>query len=198
MSSENEFSENVRAAFRRMAKVPVPPALAAKLRVMASHERARQLSHRNFSARLEHWTSSLHLAFDNLMRPLALPFAGGTLSAIVIFTLLVPSLTFPHRSGDDPPTAVYTYAYPKIVGARDFVPRIEPADSPIYTTDTVLELTIDEGGQVRDWTVSDGGLTREMVSVILNSQFTPATVFGQPTWGKIQLVYPRRSRGMRS
>jgi hypothetical protein len=32
-----------------------------------------------------------------------------------------------------------------------------------------------------------GELTRDMESIILFSYFTPATTFGQPTWGKVRV-----------
>jgi hypothetical protein len=42
---------------------------------------------------------------------------------------------------------------------------------------------------VQDYYLSGGELTDEMKSLILLSQFTPATVNGQPTWGLKQVVF---------
>jgi hypothetical protein len=60
-----------------------------------------------------------------------------------------------------------------------------------------LTLVIDERGRVRDYYLSGGELTDEMKSLILLSQFRPATVNGQPTWGLKQVVFSRGNR-MRS
>ncbi|HEY7392605.1 MAG TPA: hypothetical protein VH640_29055, partial [Bryobacteraceae bacterium] len=62
----------------------------------------------------------------------------------------------------------------------------------------VLELTIDDKGLIADYSVRQGQLTPEMMTIIQWSMFTPAMFFGQPTWGKTLLVLPgRHSRGTR-
>ena len=64
----------LRSALRGLPAEPPPAHLSTALRVMASKEHQRAL------ARLRHFDStadSLRLWFENLMRPLALPFAGG-------------------------------------------------------------------------------------------------------------------------
>jgi len=155
---------------------------------MASHERERQLSRRNLATLAEHWLSIVRLAFDNMMRPFAVPFTGGLLSALVLFSVLVPSLSFRHNFGDEPPTAVFTYPDGRVVGQMEYV-RMEPVSATISKNETVLELVIDPTGRVRDFYVSRGELTEDMKTVIMLSQFNPATIFGQPTWGRVQLVY---------
>lgn len=196
--SRFESMQYMRSSLRTMARPEVPPILASRLRVMASHERARQVARRNLSSRVEHWVASVRLAFDNMMRPFAVPFTGGLLSALVLFSVLVPSLSFRHNFGDEPPTAVFTYPDGRIVGQMDYVPRLEPVSGVITSDETVLELVIDPTGHVRDFYVSRGELTEDMKSVILLSQFNPATIFGQPTWGRVQLVYQRHGRSVRS
>src|ERR1035441_1634941 len=44
--------------------------------------------------------------FDNLMRPFAVPVTGGVMSALLMFSLLVPSLSFPYNHSYEPPLAV--------------------------------------------------------------------------------------------
>ena len=68
-----------RASLRDMARPRVPAALATQLRVMASHERARQVARARVSRPLGHWVTATRLAFDNLMRPFAVPVTGGVL-----------------------------------------------------------------------------------------------------------------------
>src|ERR1039458_4145952 len=103
--SRFESMQYMRASLRNMAPPPVPPALSTRLRVMASHELTRQDARKNLSTRLRHGVSTMRLTFDNLMRPFALPITGGVLSAFVMFSLLVPTLSFQHSHSYEPPIA---------------------------------------------------------------------------------------------
>ena len=73
----------------------MPDALAERLRVLASHERERLLLRVNLAVRLRNWKERVQLSFDNMMRPLALPFAGGLLSALGDIRLHHASAGFP-------------------------------------------------------------------------------------------------------
>src|SRR5581483_10506869 len=89
-----ESQISVQMALRNLDRPAVPAQLTARLRVTASHERARRQARRTVATWLQSVYSRVELMFDNLMRPLAFPFAGGLVSAMMIFGLLVPSLTF--------------------------------------------------------------------------------------------------------
>jgi hypothetical protein len=200
-----EATQAMRAALRNLGQPAMPLALAAKLRVLASHEQARQFAGRNLSARAEHWYTRVRLAFDNMMRPLALPFTGGILSAMVVFSLLVPNLSFPHNYIDEPGAIDFTLPDGKVVGATDHTlgpnepeTRLEPVSAIILPGEKAVDLVIDDTGQVRDYSVIRGDLTPDMINVILLSRFTPATYSGQPTWGSIRVVFPHHRRGVRS
>jgi hypothetical protein len=200
-----ESIQEIRAALRNLRQPAMPHALSAKLRVLASHEHARKFAGRNLSARVEHWYTRVRLAFDNMMRPLALPFTGGILSAMVVFSLLVPNLSFPHNYADEPSTIDFTFPDGKVVGATDHTlgpnepeTRLEPVSAIILPGEKAVDLVIDDTGQVRDYCVIRGDLTPDMINVILLSRFTPATYSGQPTWGSIRVVFPRHRRGVRS
>jgi hypothetical protein len=190
-----ESMQSMRASLRDMARPCVPAALSTQLRVLASHERARRIARRDFSARLAHWVTATRLAFDNMMRPFAVPVTGGVLSAFVMFSLLVPSLSFPHTYTDEPPLAVATpdvqWGDPdgEIVGTSGNHAVLESGGALIYGNEVSLTLLIDERGRVQDFYLSGGKLTDEMTSLILLSQFRPATVNGQPTWGLKQVVF---------
>ena len=195
--SRFESMQYMRSSLRDMARPKVPPALAAQLRVMASHACARQVARKNFATRAEHWISLVRLAFDNMMRPFAVPFTGGLLSALVLFSVLVPSLSFPHRDTNEPPLdALYSdmqWGDPDVVwlGTSGTNAWLEPASALIYGNQVSLTLVIDDRGRVRDYYLSGGELTDEMKSLILLSQFRPATVNGQPAWGLKQIVFSR-------
>jgi anti-sigma factor RsiW len=191
--------EDMRTALQELAAPSAPPALSARLRVLASHERSRQLSRINLSTRLQHWSEWLRLAFDNLMRPVAVPFTGGIASAMLVFSLLVPTLSFPHNYGYDVQPIDFTFPAGEVVGvaATDGV-RIEPVNGLVLPGEKAIDLVIDDQGQVRDYVVAHGDLTPDMINVILLSRFTPATYVGQPVWGPIRVVFPRHRHGVRS
>lgn len=178
-----EAMQSLRVELRKMSQPAMPAHLAESLRVLASQECVRQLSRVSLSARARLWAVRMQLAFDNLMRPLALPFAGGVLSALVMFAMLVPTLAFPHNFRNDVPLwMLYTN------------PALEEMSQVDASDETVVELTIDERGSVQAYTVKQGQLTPEMENkLMMFSRFAPATLFGQPTWGKA-LVSFRRSQ----
>lgn len=197
-----------RAILRKMAQTPVPADLAARLRVLASHERERQLARVNLGERLRRVAANIDLAFENLMRPVALPVTGGLVSALLLFGLMVPTLSFAHKTtghesyADDvseqlsrrdifpatfPTGQLVTNPYGQ-TDSDDDSPRIEPVDSTPSDFLNVVDLTIDETGRVVDWTVVKGVITADMKSVILLSTFQPATNMGVAISGKIRVV----------
>ena len=151
--------------------------------MLALNERLRRLSHVSLSARAHRWAGRVELVFENLMRPMALPFAGGVLSALVMFAMLVPSLAFPHNFRNDVPLWVL-YTDPALQ-------EMNPVDA---SDEIVVDVTIDERGRVQGYVVTRGQMTPEIENnLILFSRFAPATAFGQPTWGRV-LVSFRRSQ----
>ena len=53
--------ESVRAGLRRLDRPRIPAGLAVQLRVLASHERVRQLARASFQARVEYWAGRMKL-----------------------------------------------------------------------------------------------------------------------------------------
>jgi len=188
-------ARNMRTKLLNLPQPRVPGKLASQLRVMASHESARRAARRNIPSLIKHWVTSARLAFDNLMRPFAVPVTGGVTSAFVIFSLLVPSLSFPHTTADDPPleglVATVQFGDPdgEIEGITGTRAVLENANAVIYGNEVCLTLLIDEYGRVQDYYLSSGKLTEEMKSIIMLSKFKPAMVNGQPSWGLKQVVF---------
>ena len=171
-----------------MNEPPIPEALMSRLRVLASHERERQLRHANLSALFGHWASRVWLCFDNMMRPRALPFAGGLISALLLVGMWfpAPASDAKHTAADVP---LWQPSDSEIMRIRAWGYR-DPSALNVRATgagDVVLELTIDERGRVVDYNLTSGKMTPELGSMILFSRFNPATYFGRPTSGK--LVY---------
>jgi anti-sigma factor RsiW len=175
----------LRSAVRGLATAAPPARLETQLRVLASRERARLLATRTWPAAIRYWSARAELAASNLMRPLALPLAGGLCSALVLFSMLVPTLGVRPDPRNDVPLTLYTEA--KLSQAAPFS----------LEQDIVVEVTVNERGQISDYSVPGGKISREMetdlANLMLFTSFTPATWFGQPTSGKLRLSF-RRSR----
>jgi hypothetical protein len=190
-----ETMRQMRDELRGMARTRPPAQLTDRLRVLASHEQARHAARVSISARLAHWASDLRLYFDNLMRPFAVPVTGGLFTALVMFSILVPTLN-PFQRGvfEEPPLRISTDPDGEIVGTTREPLRLQSGNYTITGNEVSLVLVIDERGHVQDYYLSGGELTYEMASLILLSRFTPATIDGQPTWGMKQIVFPPAHR----
>jgi len=174
----------IRRAVRGLPVTAPPADLTGALRVIAARERSRRMAPhrpwRSLAGRFQLWA-------DNLMRPMALPFAGGLVSAILLFAMLIPSFA-PRRSlANDVPVGWFTDATVKLPDPFGF-----PED------DCIVEVIIDGQGRVIDYTIQQGAeivnspeLRRQVENKLLFTGFTPATAFGQPTLGKVTIYFNR-------
>ena len=134
------------------------------------------------------WWESFSLRLNNLLRPLAVPLAGGICAAVVLFATLVPTLSHP-ASTTDVPCVVFTQ------------PMIESM-SPIGFTpaDAIVDLRIDQQGRIVNYSIveSSGHLPavqRSIENSLLFTRFKPATLApnscsdcGVPMSGTIRMV----------
>ena len=187
-SAQLEAAKWQRTALRSLSAAAPPERLEASLRVMASHERARQIARLTWRARYEAAMGKLSLQFENMMKPVALPIAGGLISALLMFGVLIPSVSFAHLKSNEPPSPVFTEPDGQVVGEGEW-PKLESAAEPTARGKIVVLLMIDDHGKVRDYQVKEGEMTPEVQNLILFSSFTPATLFGKPTWGRVQIVF---------
>jgi Putative zinc-finger len=178
-----ELSE-LRNDLKGLRVVSVPKQLRTELQVIASREMARANATRTLPLTFHSWSANLKLAIDNMMRPLALPLAGGLASALLLFGVLVPVLGFRPVVGKDVPTSLYTAAT-----------LVEVAPPFIADDEAVVELYVDAKGQATDYIVQRGQVSPEMQSdltkMMFFSRFTPATRFGQPTNGTVLVSFRR-------
>lgn len=173
----------VRAMLAKLPHAAPPPQVTAALRVMASRQRAKVVARRSAAA---YWSGRLRLFVDNLMRPLALPFAGGLVSAMALFSMLVPNIRIQAdpRINDTPIAFIYT----------DPTVKEQAPYEVSYATDVTVEVIVDGEGRAVDYFVPDGvpvteQLRRQIVSNLLWTQFTPATAYGRPTLGRMFLSF---------
>jgi hypothetical protein len=172
-------------ALRALPVAAPPPELLSRLRVMASHERERRLATFDLETRLENIGARINLFFQNLMRPVALPLAGGLVSALFLFCMLVPTLSFRLDHRNDVPTALYTE--PSLL-------EMSPFGYGDDEETTLVELTIDERGIVTDWNTRENPRQIQnsvLADLVWYSRYSPASLFGQPTAGKVTVLLRR-------
>ena len=176
----------VNAALRSLTRRTPPASLSASLRVMASRERALRVNRRSFSTAFTAWRDRTRLFAHNLMRPLALPAAGGLLSAVTLFGLwLVPTYPLRGNNSFDVPTGLSTE--PVLKGTTALGSTGE---------EVVVDVKVDGQGRMIDYVVVSGAgmlknnaLRRSLeTTLLLFTEFDPATNFGRPMNGKVRLV----------
>lgn len=176
---EYEYQARLDSPLRELPAVEPPLALdlAIRLRLMPQHR----------PSLWDRW--QVHLS--NLMRPVALPAAGGLLSALILFGILLPAVQMTRAAGApgyDLPTDLVTE------------PRFKNASPFAVTEDLLVEAWIDERGNITNFEVLSptpmGAAVEKMLllqstNVLLTTKFEPATRFGQPTAGKVLLSFRR-------
>jgi hypothetical protein len=177
MRDSNDSATN---ALRRLPVRTPPAGLRTSLRVLASRERQRLL------AREINWRDRLNLFATNLMRPMALPFAGGIFSTIALFSMcLIPM--YPVRGDDtsDIPTVLTTEA------AVKYTAPIGGACGEV-----VVDVIVDESGRMVDYKIVSGfnvltsdQVRRSLENRLIFTEFKPVTQFGQPTAGKLRIYF---------
>ena len=178
----------------RSVRPQSPSDLKVRLQVAASRDAARRravLEHGYF----RYWLNRARDSFDAVMRPLAIPTAGGFVSALLLFGMLAPGLAVRGVSSysHDVPTALYTE-----VSVEGFYPLGIDDGHDVY-----VEVTVDEQGRVVAYDTPHAHLSkspelrRNLENRLLFTQFKPATVLGQPTQAKIRLGYRSTSIDVR-
>ena len=174
---------------RALPKLDPPLELRDRLLVLASKEALRRRRRMNLRSRFAYWGEFASLFFNNLMRPYAVPFAGGLASAFVLFAMIAPTLQVNRQVTGDVPAPISTEA------------SLESSFSfNMSDHDIVVEVQIDEQGRVTGYTIPHGqswvsnpALLRSLEGTLMMTKFTPATFFGQPATGKTRITL-RRSR----
>ena len=182
LSCRQELAQGMRLreSLRALPRRTPPPDLAVKLRVMAS---------KHLQPPAQSWlgrtSDRLLLEFENMMRPLAVPLAGGLISAIFLFAMLVPSLAVNLRFTHDIPTGLMTDATLKSAAPISF-------DSG----EAVVDVTVDEEGHMIDYSIvsdrtreENASFCHSIANYLLFTTFTPPTAFGQPVPGTIRLTF---------
>jgi hypothetical protein len=171
-------TRSLRTGLKSLPSMSVSPLLRTKLRVVASRERSRQELRRTLATRFAEFRSTARLLFDNLLKPIAVPAAGGMLASFLCFGVIVDTLHVHSQWQNDIPVGLYTQ-----VAIDDVSPF------SVDGKDVIVQLTIDQNGVVTDFELPQGSGSpdemREIGNLVLYSSFVPATAFGQRVTGKI-------------
>jgi hypothetical protein len=169
---------SLRTGLKALPAKVVSPLLATKLKVVASREHSRHMLRRDLAARMAELRSRARLIFDNLLRPIAVPAAGGILASVLCFGIIVDTLHVHPEWQNDIPVGLFTK-----VTIDDMTPF------SVNGKDVIVQLTVDASGNVSDFEIPQGNASpeemREIGNLVLYSSFSPATAFGQRVTGKI-------------
>jgi hypothetical protein len=161
-----------------MAPHPAPPDLALHLKVALRQQLAAR--------RYNRW-EGLQVRWENAFNAFMFPAAGGLLSAVLIFGMLIGVLVPAHlSSANDVPTMLYTP--PEMTLAPFGLESGSPNGDAI-----LVEAVIDHHGRVQDYRVLNGSgpkeLSPEMKNALIFTQFRPATSFGVPTSARVVISF---------
>jgi hypothetical protein len=168
---EYEYQERLESPLRELAPLAPPPALSTSIRLqLFSNERLS-------------WWDRWRVRASNLMRPVALPAAGGLLAALTLFVSFVPALAVAPVAalGNDVPTILSTE------------PRFKTASPFSLSEDLMVEAWIDERGNIASFELLNAPQSKHAAeqtrlhssNVLLTTLFEPATRFGQPIAGRV-------------
>ncbi|WP_031497354.1 energy transducer TonB [Bryobacter aggregatus] len=186
MKQENLHQE-VRDLLHTLPRRRLPDDLRMQLKISASKEASRRKKWASAPAFVVRMKNHFELWKANMMRPFAVPCAGGLAAALLVFTMFVQ--TYPVRANTltgDRPTALYTEPAAK---------TLAPFEPP--TADAEIEVSIDDQGRIADYRVVAGNPEMDIevrLSVertLLFTQFIPATSFGQAVPSKLRISLRR-------
>lgn len=184
----SEQYARTRQGLRAMPALKPPPHLLTTLRILASRDRARRLAGAGDTAPWAQWLAGIRFRAGLMMRPLAVPVAGGLLSAMLLFGLLLPNfMPLRHSGGFDVPTMLSTE--PIFVGMGPF---------GFGEDEVVVDLIVDGQGRFVAYSLPDGqpwaddpGARKAVENALLFTRFAPGTTFGLPASSKIRFTLRR-------
>lgn len=179
----------VRRNLRGMARRPMPANLTLSLRALASRESSFRRRYAGFRGWVHNQYDQLALFSDNLMRPIALPAAGGLASAVLLFSMVMTNFQGVARQ---PLNDI------RLTIATD--PTVKSMLLDVSDAEFTVDVFVDEQGRVIDYSFPDGygsmntaQMRRKLENSLLFTEFSPATNFGQPTSGWVKMKFKSRS-----
>jgi hypothetical protein len=186
--SLSEQFTRLRATLGTLPALRPPSQLTSALYFLASKESARRLYGGNLPLFASGWMLRARFWLSEIVRPIAVPMAGGLISALVLFAVLAPS--FAPRSNPrvaDVPTTLSTDAL--FLGMGPFG----------FSGDMItLDVIVDSAGRLVDYSAvdrqawaNDPGVRHSVENALLFTHFSPGTKFGRPVSAKIRITLSR-------
>lgn len=176
----------VRSSLRALRESQIPDHVKMSLRVVASREAHRRRMYAGLRGWVRQRAELFQLTVNNLMRPLALPAAGGLMSAVFLFSMVLTNYHGIQRQPvDDVPTILATAA-----SMKTSLFLAEELNQELLNIDVL----VDEQGRAIEYRLPTGAspeLRRRIGNSLLFTRFEPATAFGQPTPSWVRLSYRR-------
>jgi len=170
----------------------IPPAnLRSQLRGLAAREQRRALG---VGADVSiAFRDRARLFAENLMRPLALPFAGGVFSTVLAFSMWLGTGSAVRASnGFDIPIPPSIRSQAAVLTSDPTILKTAPMH--VYGVDDVIvDVTVDGQGRMIDYTIVSGNVAKNeavrssVSAVLLLTEFHPATTLGRPVAGRVRL-----------
>jgi hypothetical protein len=171
----------------RSPRVMPPSDLAVRIKVVAAQAQNSQDPRTPW----QRFRDRAEILLDNVFRPITLPAAGGFVSAMLIFLVVLqvmaPGLTV-QANPNDVPLNIMQPA--ELVALSDSPGSWAPEkhDSELALPHgLLLDVTVDQNGQMLDYQILSGPHTPEMQhelnQMLLFSRFNPMRSFGRPTSG---------------
>ncbi len=182
--------EMARRTLRAIPSRPAPAHLSYSLRAMASREAAHRRRYGGFRGWLRGFGERSARFANDLMRPLALPAAGGLASAVFLFSMVMTNFQgIVRQVHNDVPISIATEPTVRSI-------LVDLADDAELT----LDVFVDEQGRVIDYSFPEGygslnssQMRRRLENTLLLTEFNPATNFGQPVSGWVRVKFRGRS-----
>lgn len=177
--AELEIFRRLSLHLARLESVAPPADSAMQIRVRASQLQ----SWRVISARIR---GRMRLLFENILEPLAVPATGGVLTAVIVFALVVQSLTMGMPLGAVPHDLQTNLIQPARL--ESLAPFSITGIGHSYSAGVlIIETTVNAEGQAVNYNIlagpTDVAARRQIDQVLLFSKFRPQMTFGRPTPG---------------
>ncbi|MBV8817174.1 MAG: zf-HC2 domain-containing protein [Acidobacteriaceae bacterium] len=179
-----EAQRHVPAALGSLPRLQPPSDLEIRLRVMASRERAVDRSPRGS---FDRWRRNLILNIELMMKPLALPAAGGLCAALLLFMTMAPAFTQHRVSLEDVPLCDLTPS------TAPMLRTMAPIGFTDGDSDVDVDLKVDDQGRIVNYSIVGGGLhsdlRRSIENNLLFTTFTPGTAYGVPVPTTVRISF---------
>ena len=185
-ATESQRYQRTRSALRALPPLAPPEYLVTSLRVLASRDRARRLLSPRLPSFMAAWLTRIRLEASGMMRPFALPMAGGLASALILFALVAPGFAVPARSTiADVPTGLSTEATLLYMGPFGFTADGITLDVSVDSRGSITGYSSPDGQQ--EW-LSDPEVRRSVENALLFLAISPGTTFGRPVSGTVRIM----------